>query len=168
MGFLGGLLMVAAGIGMGLYASHRLRRRVVFLETCGRLLQALGQEMSYTLQPIPVLWRRLASCETFAAFAPVRDTVAALENVPFSVAFSAALDAAREEGVLLPTSHRLLSEFAVGCGRTDLAGQQAHIAYYRTLLAAEEEQSRREWQERGRVYRVLGGAGGVALMLLLI
>ena len=124
--------------------------------------------MSYTAQPLPVLWRRLAECETFAAFPPVRDTVKGLETASFSAAFSTALEAAEREGVLLAEGRRLLTEFAAGCGRTDLTGQQAHIEYYRTLLAAEEEQSRRVWQERGRVYRVLGVAGGMALMLLLI
>ncbi|MBR3779309.1 MAG: stage III sporulation protein AB [Clostridia bacterium] len=153
---------------MGLYASHHLKRRVVFLETCGRLLQALWQEMSYTALPMPDLWRRLAQSESFAAFSLVQDTARGLSRSSFAAAFSAAVEGAEKDGLLLPPARRLLVEFAEGCGRTDLMGQQAHIEYYRTLLAAQEAESRRLWQEKGRVYRVLGLTGGVALMLLLI
>ena len=168
MGWIGGLLIVAVGTGMGLYASHRLRRQMVFLETCGRLLQALWQEMSYTARPMPELWRRLAQGEGFAAFSLVQDTAKALPDTAFAAAFSAAVRRAEAEGVLLSPACGLLLEFAEGCGHTDLAGQQAHIEYYRTLLEAQEQEARRAWQEKGRMYRVLGISGGVALMLLLM
>ena len=124
--------------------------------------------MSYTAQPLPDLWRHLAENEAFAAFPLVQDTVAALPCVPFATAFSAAVDKAAEDGLALPPVRQLLLEFADGCGHTDLAGQQAHIAYYRTLLAAQEEETRRLWQEKGRMYRVLGFTAGVAVALLLM
>lgn len=168
MGWIGGWLLVVAGTGMGLYAAHRLRRRVTFLETCGRLLQALWQEMSYTAQPLPDLWRRLAQCETFATFSLVQDTARQLPRLSFAAAFAAAVGKAEEEGWILPPVRRLLSEFGEGCGVTDLEGQGAHIAHYRALLATQEEEARRTYAEKGRVYRVLGVTGGAALMLLLM
>lgn len=124
--------------------------------------------MSYTALPMPDLWRRLAQSEGFAAFSLVQDVAKDVSDTSFSSAFSVAVEKAEEEGLLLPSARQLLVEFAEGCGHTDLTGQQAHIEYYRTLLSAQEEESRRVWQEKGRVYRVLGLAGGVALMLLLM
>lgn len=114
------------------------------------------------------LWRRLAQYEAFSAFSLVRDTEKALSSAPFAVAFSAALERAWEDGLVLPETRCLLTAFAEGCGRTDLTGQQAHIAYYRRLLTAQEEEARRIYAEKGRVYRVLGLTGGVALTLLLM
>ena len=124
--------------------------------------------MSYTAQPLPELWHRLAQNDAFAAFPLVGDTTAELTRVPFSAAFSVAVQKAQREGALLPSAGQLLTEFAEGCGRTDLAGQQAHFEYYCRLLAAEEEAARRRYAEKGRVYRVLGLTGGIALMLLLM
>ncbi len=124
--------------------------------------------MSYTALPMPDLWRRLAQGEGFAAFSLVQDTAKALPHTPFSVAFTEAVNRAEGEGALLPAARQILLEFGEGCGHTDLSGQQAHIAYYRGLLSAQEEEARRLWQEKGRMYRVLGLAGGVALMLLLM
>ena len=114
------------------------------------------------------LWRRLAQSEAFAAFSLVRDTAQGLAQADFATAFSAAVDKAEGEGLLTAESRGILLEFAVGCGRTDMDGQQAHVAYYRTLLAAQEEDARRTYGEKGRVYRVLGFTAGVAVALLLM
>ena len=168
MGWIGSVLLMVAGTGMGWYAAHRLRRRVVFLETCDRLLQTLWQEMSYTAKPMADLWRRLAHCEGLKEFALVRDTAEGLETVSFAAAFAAAVEKATVEGAILPPTRRLLIEFGEGCGRTDLEGQQTHIAYYRAQLSAQAEAARRVYAEKGRVYRVLGMTGGVALALLLM
>lgn len=124
--------------------------------------------MSYTSQPMDALWQRLAQNEAFAAFSLVRDTVDGLPDTAFSAAFGAALEKAETAGDLLPADRRLLAEFGDGCGRTDLSGQQAHIAYYRDRLSQREEEARRVYEEKGRVYRVLGLTGGIALVLLLM
>ena len=168
MGWIGGLLLVAAGTGLGMYAAARLRRRVAFLEDCGRMLQALWQEMNYTALPMPDLWRRLAACEGLADFSLVRRTAEGLDTATFAAAFAAAVESAAQEGVVLPPARRLLLAFGEGCGHTDLDGQQAHIAYYRARLAEQEEEARRVYREKGRTYRVLGLTGGIALMLLLM
>lgn len=123
--------------------------------------------MSYSARPLPDLWRRLAQNDAFSAFSLVQDTAEELANVPFAAAFAAAVTQAEKDGLLTAASCRVLQEFGEGCGRTDLAGQQAHIAYYRSLLTAEEEEARRLYADKGRVYRVLGLTGGIALMLLL-
>ena len=168
MGWIGGLLLVAAGTGMGWYMAARLRQRVTFWETCGRLLQALWQEMSYTAQPMPDLWRKLAQSEAFSAFPLVRDTAQELAHADFAVAFSSAVTKAQGEGLVSAEGWEVLLEFAHGCGRTDLDGQRAHVAYYRTLFTAQEEDARRAYEEKGRVYRMLGFTAGVAVALLLI
>lgn len=124
--------------------------------------------MRYTALPMPDLWRRLAQGEGFATFSLVQDVAKAMPSVAFSVAFSTAVEKVAQTGVLSPSVRRLLLEFGEGCGHTDLVGQQAHITYYRSLLAEQEEEARRTWQEKGRMYRVLGLTGGMALMLLLV
>ena len=124
--------------------------------------------MSYTAQPMPNLWRRLAQSEAFSAFSLVQDTAQGLPQADFAAAFSAAVDKAQGEGLLTAESRGILLEFADGCGRTDLDGQQAHVEYYRTLLVAQAEDARRTYAEKGRVYRVLGFTAGVAVALLLM
>lgn len=124
--------------------------------------------MSYTALPMGDLWRRLAAYDAFAACSLVQDTARRLGDAAFCAAFAQAVEQAQTDGLLPPSARGILLEFGEGCGRTDLAGQQAHIAYYRSLLAAQAADARRNWQDKGRVYRVLGITGGAALMLLLM
>lgn len=124
--------------------------------------------MAYTALPLTDLWRQLACGEPFADFSLVADTAKELTTQPFFTAFSAAVERASAEGLLLPAARQILLEFAAGCGHTDLAGQQAHMDYYRTLLQQLREQAEDLWREKGRVYRVLGPAAGMALALLLL
>lgn len=124
--------------------------------------------MAYTTLPLDRLWRRLACHESFAAFSLVKDTVEELDAQPFAAAFTTAVERATSEGVLTSEVRQALLEFADGCGNTDLEGQQAHIAYYRRLLQQLWERADDVWREKGRLYRVLGSASGVALALLLL
>ena len=153
---------------MGLYASHRLHRRAWFLATCDRLLKTLWQRMAYTASPLTELWRGLADSGSFSGFSLVTDVAQTLDSRSFASAFSTAVEKAADVGLLLPSTRQVLLEFAEGCGSTDLAGQQAHIEYYRTLVQQLWEQADDLWREQGRVYRVLGPAAGVALALLLL
>lgn len=114
------------------------------------------------------LWRRLAPSAAYADCALLRDTAAALEDAPFSAAFTAATEQARTAGLLTPAGYSLLTEFGAGCGRYDLSRQTDHIRHYREEAACLAADLRRLAIERGRLYRTAGMAGGAALALLLL
>ena len=124
--------------------------------------------MTYTARPIAVLWRHLAGSESLGDFALVRDTVAGLEQNTFGAAFAAAVDAAAERGDLSVAGRQLLLEFGEGCGRYDLLRQEQHIRHYCDRLAELEAEARRQAAVRGRIYPVMGLAGGASLALLLL
>jgi len=168
MGFVGYLLILAAGTGIGLYAAHRLQQRVVFLDRTRRVLQTLIQQVGYTARPMNELWRRLAGMPAFSDFSLLQDTAKGLQQAGFGSAFSAAVERAFAEGQLTPPGRQLLLEFAEGCGRYDTVRQEEHIAHYRDRLAELETELRQEADTKGRVYRVMGLAGGGALVLLLM
>ena len=168
MGFVGYLLILAAGTGMGLLAAHRLQQRVVFLARTRRVLQTLLQQVGYTALPMKELWCRLASMPVFSDFSLLQDTAQGLKSADFSCAFMGAVERAFAQGRLTPAGHQLLLEFAEGCGRYDTNRQEEHIAHYRDRLGELEGDLRQEADSKGRVYRVMGMAGGGALVLLLM
>ncbi len=98
----------------------------------------------------------------------LRDTVAGLEQQPFADALAAAVEGAAQRGLLTDEGCRLLLEFADGCGGYDLEGQQRQIRHYRQCIAALREQAAQDAALRGRLYRVMGPAAGVALALMLM
>ena len=169
MRYIGCLLIALAGAGMGMYGSHLLHRRAAYLRRTAGLLRAVECQLPYTAQPMAVLWRRLAAQGVYENCRLLRDTVAALgEDTPFPTAFSAAVETARAAGLLTTAGHSLLSECGAGLGRYDLTRQAAHLCHYRQQTEELAAALEREAAERGRLYRVVGLAGGAALALLLL
>lgn len=114
------------------------------------------------------LWRRLAETPAFSKLYLLQDTVSGLTSAEFFVAFAGAVERAYEAGYLTESGRQLLLEFGEGCGRYDAERQAQHIAHYRDLIGELEALLRVEAATKGRVYRVMGIAGGGALVLLLM
>lgn len=160
--------MTLAGIGLGLYYSRRLYRRVDFLRQTDCLLESLLHRLTYSVLPMAELWRDLAVGGAFAGFSLLEDTVSGLENQPFGVAFSVAVERAAANRLLLDGEKQLLAEFAADCGHFGLTQQAAHIRACQEQLRQFTVQAREQAASKGQVYQMLGVAGGVGLSLLLL
>lgn len=168
MEYVGYLLILLAGSGLGFYAAHRLRRQVVTLERIERLLQRLTQELIYTARPMRELWLSLAASGLFEDLPLLTDTAAGLEEEGFLPAFTAAVEISAARGLLTAEGRRLLLEMGQGCGRYDLTGQGEHLRRYRERLTALREEMSRQASAKERIYRVMGPAAGAVLALLLM
>ena len=135
---------------------------------CYVRLSALEQQMTCTALPMAQLWRRLAASDAYGRCRLLTDTAAALDHLPFDAAFRAAVERAWTEDLLTPAGRQLLTEFGAGCGRYDMERQSTHIRLYTAALTALDEELAAEAVAKGRLYRVLGAAGGAALVLLLL
>ena len=166
MTWFGALLTTLAGIGLGLYYSRRLYRRVGFLWGTGRVLETLSGRLTYAPLPMADLWRGLATGE-LGDFSLVADTALGLQAAPFPAAFRQAVEQAVAGGLLTDTDKQLLLEFGEGCGRLGLAGQAAHIRAYRQQVEAAAQEARQQATAKAQVYQMLGVAGGGGLSLLL-
>ena len=169
MRFIGCLLIALAGAGLGLYGSHRLRRRAAYLHQTVSLLRALERQLPYTALPMAILWQQLAASGAYEDCRLLQDTVDALrEDTAFIDAFSAAVDIACGAGLLTEAGRGLLQECGVGFGRYDLTRQTAHLQYYGDRAEEMATALMADASVQGRLYRVTGLAGGVALALLLL
>lgn len=124
--------------------------------------------MSHTAQPMSELWQRLAAEEVYADCRLLQDTAASLSHVPFTAAYTAAVERAQSAGWLTSAGYALLMEFGVGCGRYDLVRQTEHIRHYRCRCEDLAAELRQTATTGGKLYRTAGAAGGVALALLLL
>lgn len=115
-----------------------------------------------------VLWKELANGGAYGDFRLLHDTADRLDTEPFAEAFYAAVQGAVTRGEVTPENARLLYELGQDSGRTDMAGQQGLLSAYRDQIHQAEEEARREADNKGRIYRMMGLAGGVSLALLLL
>lgn len=167
MRWFGVLLVVVAGVGLGMYYARRLYRRAALLEQAARLLLALEQRMSCSCRPLSALCRELAPISAESPWALLTDTLSGLDKGKvFSEAFTGAVE--RQKAALTPEDRELLAEFACVCGRSGLNQQRAYFAAYRQRLEAACGQAREQAARRGQIYQTMGVAGGVCLALLLL
>ena len=166
--FVGLLLFLAKGLGLGFYASHRLSSRVQMLENLERVFTALLRQLTYTAAPMGQLWRRLAAIDGVGTCPLVSATAAQLSALPFSAAFAAAVEKESAAGRLQPSEKQLLLTFAAECGQYDLPRQAAQIEECIGRLSDLRVAAKEQFAARGQVYRVMGLGGGAALALLLL
>lgn len=125
--------------------------------------------MTYTALPMKTLWQQLAQAGSPVNACPlVADTAAGLREMPFSVAFAAAVEKAVTDGTLRPPEEAVLRAFGRECGQYDLPRQTAQVKHCLCQLTELRTQAREEAVSRGQICRVAGAAGGAALALLLL
>ena len=169
MKYIGVLLIVATGLGFGMIYTRRLRSRANYLWRVERLLEAMGDRLLYSAQPLTTLWQSLAADTVLSAYPLVQDTANELcKGKDFYTAFSRAIGIAEADGRLNPTEAGLLTELGGALGRSGLDQQAELIRHCAERLGQERHTAQTLASERGRLYPMLGLAGGVSLALLLM
>lgn len=160
---------MSTGIGLGLIYTGRLRRRADNLCRIERLLEALCDRLLYSAQPLTVLWQGLAADAVLSDYPLVGETAGGLcKGESFYTAFSRTVVAMADSGRLTPTAAALLTELGGALGRSGLEQQAQLIRHCAERLKSERQAAEELASVRGRVYPMLGLAGGVSLALLLM
>lgn len=160
---------MASGIGLGLTYARRLRRRVDDLCRIERLLDVLCDRLLYSAQPLAVLWQSLAADAVLSAYPFVQDTANKLcKGTDFYTSFSCAVEKVASAGRLTPTAAALLTELGGTLGHSGLEQQAQLIRQCAERLKKERQAAEELASTRGRVYSMMGLAGGMSLALLLL
>lgn len=160
---------MVAGIGLGLTYARRLRRRVDGLCRIERLLEALCDRLVYSAQPLAVLWQSFATDVVLSDCPLVQDTADELcKGTDFYTSFSRAVEKAALAGQLTPTQAALLTELGGLLGHGGLDQQAQLIRHCVERLKRERQAADELATVRGRIYPMMGLAGGVSLALLLL
>ncbi len=142
---------------------------MAYLSRVERLLEALSERLLYFVQPLSALWQTLAADTVLCDYPLVQDTASALcKGDCFYTAFSAAVDKAVKEGLLLPPEAALLTELGGSLGHSGLEEQGVCIRQCLRRLEKERLSAQELVAVRARVYPMLGLAGGVSLALLVL
>ena len=155
------LLILAAGVGLGVAAERRLQKRWAMLVLLSRLIQRMGEQIRCTAAPLGAVWQMLATGAEFERLPLLHHTVSTREERCRAVelcAESMALDG-DDKGLLL--------EFLGGCGETDIAGEVTRCQQYARLFYERSNTAKEEVMRRGKLCVTLGVCGGSMAALLL-
>ena len=157
MKWLGIVLMVLTGIGVGLMGWLKLQRRVETLTRFSSLIERLADRIRYSATPIGDLLRQLLP----DLFESLRDAEDPRERL------RAAVEQRGAEWGLSVDDRHLLCGFADAIGRSDIEGEQHLCAEYRESVGIHLAQAREDLRVKGRLFVLCGVCGGLLIALLL-
>ena len=169
MKIVGLVLITLAGIWLGLSAASGLNRRAAALDAMEKLVARIASQIRYTAAPVGEL---MLSASRTAEFRPLRflEAVGSAMETEGDFPRLWAEAVSREGGAcrFATQDEELLREFGKGLGASDTEGQTAHCRLYGELFSRQAEAARREVANKGKLYIMLGLAGGLGLSLLLL
>ena len=165
---LAGLLLIAACCsGAGMLASCRLSGRVLALEGCMGFLEALCQELRYTLARTEDLLLALGERGSFSQLDFVRESARLTgEGMEFPLAWKQAVE--RSALPLDKEDRRVLNQVGELLGASSAEGQLSQLAHCQRLLGQQREAAQAEKASKGNLFRSLGVLGGAAVFILMI
>ncbi len=152
---------------MGIASSVSLSRRAASLEVLDRFLVYLETQIRYSASPIGEIIIQAAKVE-FSRLSFITQAAIRLKNG--GSPYEAWIGAARECGddcSFTAADQAMIIDFGKGLGSTDIEGQLSHCETFRRLLDDRLQTARCESQTKGKLYITLGGAGGLAVALLM-
>ena len=157
--FIGAILLVAAGSLCGLLESRKLILRERRLEDFLSFLQVMTTEIRFSQAHLDEIIRRHGGKFDFLK--------ACAERLEEGAVF---LSVWREEASQATgfdaEDRRLLQDFGVGLGTTDINGQLAHCELYTDLFQVRLREARSQKEKKAKLYLLLGVFGGLAAALL--
>lgn len=161
-----GVLLVWGGCTLwGMQAAAVARRRVRVLEDIGQGLEQMERELALNRTALPELLERVSHRATQQGrqlFVLCRTELE--KGNCFAHSWSAAL----EQSGLINRDAELLDSVSQVMGRYDANGQVQSLSRLRKGLDGHIAHTRRQAQNMGKVYGVLGAAAGGFLSLMLI
>ncbi len=151
-------LLVAAGSGIGCLRAASLRERERALGAMCRFVDWLIREIRYTAAPLDVLLHRAS--KTMTRDLPLFDKVDNFEQWQSSLKERVKRIGFTDEDAMVAC------RFAEELGRSDVAGQLAHGAFYAAQFEERRRRAQAEAEKRGRLELMLWTGGAVVLALL--
>ena len=165
----GCILVFASGAGLGLWGSRLLKRRVEELGETAFFLSFISQELESTLAPVNVLIERAVRQGSLAGSRLVTalwDSLQQAGDAPFSQVFSRAVK--RYRGALNEGDLQALEPLGEGLGQYSASVQMEILQRTASNVERREREARQAWQEKGKLFRMLGVFSGAAVCLVIL
>jgi stage III sporulation protein AB len=163
------ILILLAGICIGHLKAKTYENRVYHLQELITALKVLESEMKYRLDPLPDLLLRVSRMKEGMS-ADLLETAGMLlrdqaeRDLPDC--WSEAVETAYCESALNKEDRRILTDLGIDLGKTDMESQAAMFQRTFSLLEAQAAEALEEKKTKGKMYKSLGTAMGVLIVIL--
>lgn len=145
--------------------------RLTYLQDFISTLKILESEMKYRLDPLPEVFSRMSkskkglSGELLGKTCEIRNEN---HSFDFSSCWHAAVDAIYQDSSLTLKDRQIISDIGIDLGKTDMLGQSSLFSRAFTLLNDQVAEAIEEKKTKGKMYKSLGAAVGVLIVILFI
>jgi stage III sporulation protein AB len=165
------LLIIISGVGIGQLKAKTYDNRVYHLQELISTLKVLEAEMKYRMDPIPDLLLRLSGIKDGMSTAFFMTAGLLLKNQTgrdLSDCWQEAVDTAYQESALNKEDKRIIADMGIQLGKTDIENQFGMFQRTFSLLEAQTAEAIEEKKTKGKMYKSLGTAIGISVVILLI
>ncbi len=168
---LGIVVVLLASCGLGFRISYELIDRIEDLQQIKRVLIMLRGEIKYANTPltealstiafrVPIPWTDFLK--------EIAETMDACDGSTFPSIFQKAQKKYLDRTSLLPKDLSRLSDFGANLGYLDKEMQLGSIDLYLEELEAEMKDAKEKVEKNSKVYRIMGMAVGVLILLVIL
>lgn len=162
---IGACIIIFASASIGRAGAARMEKRFHALQYLQNAILSLEREINYAVTPLP---QALLGASSVAGplgilFELTAQKLLAGRGINAQEAWTEAME--ETELPLNQSDHDMLIVFAAGLGLSDRKDQLKRLELIRLRLQAAEEEAKREWQSMGKVWKNLGLASGIVLVL---
>jgi len=163
---IGACIIIFASASIGRIGAAKMEKRFHALQYLQGGILSLEREIGYGATPLPeaLISASAAAGPIAPLFQLTAQKLLAGRGINAQEAWSEAI-----EEVSLPLNRadcEILAAFATGLGLSDGKDQLKRLELIRLRLQAAEEEAKKEWQNMGKVWKNLGWAAGVILVLI--
>jgi Stage III sporulation protein AB (spore_III_AB). len=164
-------LILLSGICIGRLKAKTYENRVFHLQELITTLKVLESEMKYRMDPLPDLLLRVSQIKAGMSASLLYTAGMLLKTQSTRTlpdCWEEAVETAYSESALKQEDKRIINDLGIELGRTDMESQTGMFQRTFALLEAQADEAIGENKVKGKMYKSLGTAIGVLVVIILI
>lgn len=165
------IFILLSGVAIGQLKAKTYDNRVYHLQELITTLKVLESEMKFRMDPLPDLFLRISKITAGMSGKLLETTCQLLKDQnarDFPECWREAVEIAYIESSLTKEDKRILSDLGIELGKTDMGSQYSLFLRTFSLLDAQVAEAIEDKKTKGKMYKSLGSAVGVLVVILLI
>ncbi|MGI6727808.1 MAG: hypothetical protein ACOX4P_04495 [Anaerovoracaceae bacterium] len=165
------IIIIGSSSGAGYLITTPYENRIYQLQELTMTFKVLEAEMKYRKDPIPVLLYRIGKSNPGKAgdfFLKVHQGLKETYAFDFYSCWTWAIKEIYEDSALTEKDREVISEVGIELGKTDIDNQQSLFARVFSRLEYQVTDAEEEKKIKGKMYRSIGTAIGILVVIVLL
>lgn len=166
---IGFLMITVSGTFSGYSISKQLSERVKFMEEYMEFISSVETDIRYICTPISEIVKKYSALGEDQFYLFLRQCTEYISNgISFPKSWTKCLEIYKGKIKLSEDEYRIINNFGIGLGTSDIDGQIAHCTYHKQTVKPYIEAERENKKSKSKMYCIIGMCVGTILGLIII